>query len=138
MEVLNFRLVSPERILFQGEVHMVVLPGLSGDLGILVDHAPLVTVLKTGLVRIYSPQGLERQIFVAGGFAEINDIGLEVIVEEAIFVEELDAEKVDSYIQKIREEISLSQNEEDKERLRHDLQIAQAQRNVISTLTAQS
>lgn len=135
MSLLAFRLVSPERIVFEGEVRLVVLPGESGDLGVLAHHAPLVISLKSGLIRIYKDQTIHQQIFISSGLAQITIGGLEVIAEEAIFIEELDGEKVDEYIEKLLSDIAISQNEEDKRRLRIDLQVAQAQKNVINTLT---
>jgi F-type H+-transporting ATPase subunit epsilon len=138
MSLLSFRLVSPERIVFEGEVHMVVLPGESGDLGVLAQHTPLVATLKSGLIRIYKDHVIQQQIFISSGLAQITINGLEVIAEEAIFIEELDVEKVDAYILKIRSDIAIAQNEEDKTRLRVDLQVAQAQKNVINRLTNQS
>ncbi len=138
MSLLSFRLVSPERIVFEGEVHMVVLPGEAGDLGVLAHHAPLVATLKSGLIRIYKDHVIQQQIFISSGLAQITINGLEVISEEAIFIEELDGEKVDAYILKIRSDIAIAQSEEDKTRLRVDLQVAQAQKNVINRLTNQS
>jgi len=123
MNRLKFRIVSPERILFSGEVQMVVIPGISGEIGVLVNHAPLATSLKSGLVKIYGDTGLEKQIFVNEGFALISQSMLEVIAEEAIFVEELDASKVDAYIENIRQEMDLAKSEEDKQRLKNDLSL---------------
>lgn len=138
MSLLPFRLVSPERIVFEGAVSMVVLPGESGDLGVLANHAPLVSSLKSGLIRIYKDHMIHQQVFISSGLAQITINGLEVIAEEAIFIEELDVEKVDVYIEKLLSDIAIAQNEEDKKRLRIDLQVAQAQKNVINRLTNQS
>lgn len=134
MNRLKFRIVSPERILFSGEVQMVVIPGISGEIGVLVNHAPLATSLKSGLVKIYGDTGLEKQIFVNEGFALISQSMLEVIAEEAIFVEELDASKVDAYIENIRQEMDLAKSEEDKQRLKNDLSLAVMKRNILRTL----
>lgn len=134
MNRLKFRIVSPERILFSGEVQMVVIPGISGEIGVLVNHAPLATSLKSGLVKIYGDTGLEKQIFVNEGFALISQLMLEVIAEEAIFVEELDASKVDAYIENIRQEMDLAKSEEDKQRLKNDLSLAVMKRNILRTL----
>lgn len=138
MNHLKFRLVSPERILFSGEVQMVVIPGTTGDIGVLVNHAPLVTSLKSGLVKIYGDQGLEKQVFITDGFALISDSLLELIAEEAIFIEELDASKVNAYIEKILEEMNVAKSEEDKERLKNDLKVAKMQRNILSSFNKQN
>ncbi len=113
---------------------MVVIPGISGEIGVLVNHAPLATSLKSGLVKIYGDTGLEKQIFVNEGFALISQSMLEVIAEEAIFVEELDASKVDAYIENIRQEMDLAKSEEDKQRLKNDLSLAVMKRNILRTL----
>ena len=74
MAQLHFEFVSPERVLFSGDVDQVDLPGAEGDMGILAGHAPLVTALRPGIVTIYSGSTREP-IVVVGGFAEVSPVG---------------------------------------------------------------
>jgi F-type H+-transporting ATPase subunit epsilon len=79
---LNFSLVSPERELFAGEVDQVDAPGSEGDFGVLAGHAPFMTTLKEGLVKVYS-DGATTTYDVRGGFADVTPEGLSILAEYA-------------------------------------------------------
>jgi F-type H+-transporting ATPase subunit epsilon len=73
MATFHFDLVSPEKLLFAGDVGQVDLPGSEGDLGVLAGHAPLVTALRPGIITVFREAG-DLRIVVNGGFAgEIKD-----------------------------------------------------------------
>lgn len=81
-EKLHFSLVSPERELFSGLVDQVDAPGSEGDFGVLVGHAPFMTALKEGPVRVYD--GPATRIYqVRGGFADVTPDGLTILAEHA-------------------------------------------------------
>lgn len=90
METFPFTLVSPEKILLEREVSMVVIPGLKGDIGVLPNHAPLLTLLRPGVVRIYDGTEIFMQIFVDGGFSEITPEKCVALVTEGTLLESLD------------------------------------------------
>jgi F-type H+-transporting ATPase subunit epsilon len=94
-EKLNFALVSPEREVFHGDVDQVVVPGSEGEFGVLPNHAPVMSVIKLGALRVLN-DGAERRIFVNGGFADVTPEGLTVLAEEAFDVAEIDAAKLDA------------------------------------------
>ena len=71
MAALHFEFVSPESVLFSGDVDQVDLPGSEGDMGILPGHAPLVTTLRPGIVTIFRG-GQREPVVVIGGFAEVE------------------------------------------------------------------
>jgi F-type H+-transporting ATPase subunit epsilon len=98
MATFNFELVSPERVLFSGDVDAVVLPATEGDMTVLAGHAPTMTALKTGFLVITSNPGNGRRILVRGGFADINQNGLTVLAERALPAEELTQETLDHEI----------------------------------------
>ena len=79
---LHFSLVSPERELFSGEVDQVDAPGSEGDFGVLVGHAPFMTTLKAGRVKLYN-DGETRGFDVRGGFADVTAEGLTILAEQA-------------------------------------------------------
>lgn len=91
---LSFALVSPERELFQGEVDHVVVPGVEGEFGVLPNHAPVMSVIKPGALRIFN-DGAERRVFVNGGFADVTPEGLAVLAEEAIDLADVDPAKLE-------------------------------------------
>jgi len=89
MASFHFDLVSPEKLLFAGDVGQVDLPGSEGDLGVLAGHAPLVTALRPGII-VVSRAGGDLRVVVNGGFAEVGPAGLTVLAEMAVPVAEFD------------------------------------------------
>ena len=84
MADLHFELVTPDRLVRSDEVHMVVVPGVEGDFGVMAGHAPVMTVLKDGDLKVYKSAGAQPEsISVSGGFAEVGDKGLTVLAESA-------------------------------------------------------
>ncbi|WP_299326979.1 ATP synthase F1 subunit epsilon [Parasphingopyxis sp.] len=82
---LNFELVTPEKLLRSEEVHMVVVPGTEGDMGIFARHAPVMTTIRDGNISIYKTAGGEAEtIKVEGGFAEVNSKGLTILAEKVV------------------------------------------------------
>ncbi len=79
---LHFSLVSPERELFSGEVDQVDAPGVEGDFGVLAGHAPFMTTLKEGWVKVHVDGGL-RTFDIHGGFADVTPGGLTILAEKA-------------------------------------------------------
>jgi F-type H+-transporting ATPase subunit epsilon len=80
---LHFSLVSPERELFSGLVDQVDAPGSEGDFGVLAGHAPFMTTLKEGVVRVHN-DGAITSYDVRGGFADVTPDGLTVLAEHAV------------------------------------------------------
>jgi F-type H+-transporting ATPase subunit epsilon len=98
MATLTFELVSPERVIFSGDVDAVVLPASEGDMTILPGHAPAMTALKTGFLVITDRPGNGRRVLIRGGFADVNPNGLTVLAERALPVEEVTQEILDREI----------------------------------------
>jgi F-type H+-transporting ATPase subunit epsilon len=80
---LQFSLVSPERELFAGAVDQVDAPGSEGDFGVLAGHAPFMTALKEGQVRVHT-DGKVIAFEVRGGFADVTPEGLTILAEHAV------------------------------------------------------
>jgi F-type H+-transporting ATPase subunit epsilon len=86
---LHFELVSPEKLVFSGEVEQVDVPGAEGDFGVLAGHAPMVTTLRPGILTMHGAGGAQK-IVVLGGFAEVSAAGLTVLADVAEAVEGID------------------------------------------------
>ncbi|MFT3965690.1 MAG: ATP synthase F1 subunit epsilon [Sphingobium sp.] len=81
---LHFELVTPEKLVLSEEVHMVVVPGSEGEFGVLEGHAPFMSTIKDGAIKVYATANSEpRSILVEGGFAEVGANGLTVLAERA-------------------------------------------------------
>lgn len=121
MAKLHFELVSPEALLLSEEVDMVTVPGLEGDFGVLANHAPVIAVLRPGIVVIEGASEGPPKIFVRGGFAEITPAGLTILAEEAIPLSELDAERLAEQIQNAQEDVNDAKTDEAKRRAQEQL-----------------
>lgn len=121
MAKLHFELVSPERLLLSEDVDMVTVPGLEGDFGVLANHAPVITVLRPGIVVIEGATEGPPRIFVRGGFAEVTPAGLTILAEEAIPLSELNAERLALEIQNAQEDLDDAKTDEAKRRANEQL-----------------
>ncbi len=108
MANFHFELVSPERLIFSGEVAQVDVPGAEGEFGVLADHAPMVTTLRPGILTVHGSAGVQK-IFVLGGFAEVSAQGLTVLAEGAQGVEEMDRTVIASRISELESRIAKSE-----------------------------
>jgi F-type H+-transporting ATPase subunit epsilon len=104
MATFHFELVSPDKISFSGEVDQVDVPGAEGDFGVLAGHAPLIALLRPGLMTVYSGGELTRLV-VLGGFAEVGPDGLTVLADVATSVEDLDRTSLQMQIAQMEQDI---------------------------------
>jgi F-type H+-transporting ATPase subunit epsilon len=105
MATLRFDLVSPDKLLFSGEVDQVDVPSVEGDFGVLAGHAPTVTTLRPGILTVHAGGSSER-IVIFGGFAEISTAGLTVLADVAHAVEDIDQALLAEQIQQVEERIA--------------------------------
>jgi F-type H+-transporting ATPase subunit epsilon len=106
MAAFHFELVSPEKLLFSGDVEAVVVPGTEGDFQMLKGHAPTMSMLRPGVVVVDETDAKTSKLFVRGGFAEISDKGLTILAEQAIPLAELDGAKLDQEIRNLEEDVA--------------------------------
>jgi F-type H+-transporting ATPase subunit epsilon len=104
MATFHFELASPERLVFSGEVDQVDVPGSEGDFGVLAGHAPLVTILRPGILTVMIG-GEQQKIVVLGGFAEVGPGGLTVLADMATSLEDIDRAALTAQIQEMEERI---------------------------------
>lgn len=111
---LQFSLVSPARELFSGEVDHVIAPGTDGEFGVLVNHAPFMTTLKNGVVRVLEGDTVTMRLFVRGGFADVTPAGLTILAEEAVNLDSVDAGVISKEMDDLRHEILASDKDSGK------------------------
>jgi F-type H+-transporting ATPase subunit epsilon len=114
MPSFPFELVSPEKLLFTGEVEAVVVPGTEGEFTVLKDHAPVMSVLKPGIVEIEATATAtaKTRLFVRGGFADVSPAGLTILAEYAIPLEDLDPAKLDADLKDAEEDVADAKDDE--------------------------
>ncbi len=102
---IRCEIVSQDRLVYEGDVDIVVLPGTDGEMGILPHHAPLLTTLKFGFIKVRTRS--EEQVFtVAGGVAEIQPTIVTVLADAAENVEEIDVARAETARQRAAEAIA--------------------------------
>jgi F-type H+-transporting ATPase subunit epsilon len=104
MATFHFELVSPQKIAFSGQVDQVDVPGAEGDFGVLAGHAPLISLLRPGVMTIYAA-GNQVKIVVLGGFAEVGPEGMTVLADVATSVEDVDRAALQAQIEKMEQDI---------------------------------
>jgi len=105
MATFHFDLVSPEKLLFSGEVEQVDVPGAEGDFGVLAGHAPFVTTLRPGILTVRGAGG-EQKIVVLGGFAEVSAQGLTVLGDGAETLADIDRSMIATRIGEMEQRIA--------------------------------
>jgi F-type H+-transporting ATPase subunit epsilon len=121
MPALHFEFVSPERVLFSGDVDQVDLPGVEGDMGILAEHAPLVTPLRPGIITIFNA-GARESIVVIGGIAEVSPAGLTVLADKATPRDDFDTAMLAAEIKDAEEDVADTSDEAQHDRLARRLE----------------
>jgi len=86
---VNLEIVSPEKLLLSRPVDMVVIPAAEGEMGVLVNHAPMIVQLRGGVIRLYQGEAVTDRLFVSGGFAEVTADRVTVLADEAFPLAEL-------------------------------------------------
>jgi F-type H+-transporting ATPase subunit epsilon len=79
---IQLQIVTPERLVRTEAAYMVTIPGTEGDMGVMAGHAPVMTSLRDGVIRVYATDGATpTEIGVTGGFAEVTSTGLTILAE---------------------------------------------------------
>ena len=103
--IISFDLVSPEKLVFNDKVAMIIVPGKEGDIGVLPGHSKLLSSLRSGRVMVYGEgQNLLKSFFVYAGFVEINPGKCIVLAENVSEMEALDKSAIERQIQELENE----------------------------------
>ncbi len=109
-----FRLsvVTPERVVFEREVRSIVAPGIEGYLGVLTDHAPLITPLKPGSLSVTGADHKMSEYCLSGGFLEVSGNVATVLADAIETIDEIDIERAKEAERRARERLSLRNDPE--------------------------
>ena len=103
---VKLEIVSPEKLLLSRDVDMVVIPAAEGDMGVLEGHAPMMVMLRGGVVSLYEGDRVTDSLFVAGGFAEVTPEGCTVLAGEAMPVNEIERTEAEKRLRDAEEAMS--------------------------------
>ncbi|MCB1971011.1 MAG: ATP synthase F1 subunit epsilon [Geminicoccaceae bacterium] len=131
-EKVSFELVSPERLLASIEADMVVVPGAEGNFGVLPRHSPFMSLVRPGVIDIHEKGEITQQIFIEGGFAEVNPEGLIVLAEAATPLDEITREQAAEVLRNAEDEHRASGDEVERARLVKIISIARIRLEAVS------
>lgn len=129
MAPMRLEIVTAERVVYSEEVDVLVAPGVEGELGILPHHAPLLTMLKPGQIRVVRG-GQETVMAVTGGFMEVLGNRVTILADAAERVEEIDLQRAEQALKLAQERIASRAADMDLERAVASLRRAQARLSV--------
>ena len=116
------RIITPEGIVYDGEADLIVARIADGDLGVMVNHEPLVSSVEIGEVRV--KEGEERHVFATSdGFFKVSENLVQVLVEEAVAADDIDVDEAGNRVDEAERELSeVSEGAEDIDRVRGDIE----------------
>ncbi|MGC7403308.1 F0F1 ATP synthase subunit epsilon [Pandoraea pneumonica] len=137
MALLKVDVVSTERAIFSGEAKFVAVPGKMGELGVLPGHAPLLTAVRPGTVRIETEDGADTYLYIAGGFVEIQPGRVTILADTAMRAESLDEARAERAREEARALIETQTGDIDYAKARAELAEAVAQLDAIKRMRKQ-
>ena len=111
---LNVKIITPDKTVWDDKVEEIVLPSTTGQLGILGGHAPLLTALEVGVMRV-RPEKEWKTIAVMGGFAEVENDEIKILVNGAELGDSIDRETARSEYQEAQTRFQKVENSEDRQ-----------------------
>lgn len=134
MSTIQCDIVSAESSIYSGEVSMVVASGISGELGIAPRHAPLITLLKPGQVRVLLADGTEEDFYVSGGILEVQPYMVSVLADTAVRADDIDEAAAIKAKEEAENLLRNNDKKQDLAMVQADLAKAMAQIQAISRL----
>lgn len=111
---IRCEIVSQDRTVFEGDVDIVILPGVAGEMGILPHHAPVLTILKYGVIKIR--QGGKEELFaVAGGMAEVQPEIVTILADAAENIEDIDITRAKAARKRAEDALAKIKPEDDQD-----------------------
>lgn len=125
-DLVEFELVSPERLVISRPVEMVVVPGTEGDFGVLPGHAPLISEVRPGVIAVFDGGQVKERIFVAGGFAEVTGERCTVLAEQAMPVADIDRASAESELKDARDDLGDAKDDASRAKAEAAVAVAEA------------
>ena len=117
--MFKLSIVSPERVLYEDEVESLVAPGIDGYLGILSNHAPLITSLVAGKIEIRDAHKKEKMAAISQGFLEVSSNTATILADAVEFVEEIDISRAEEALARAEKRLNMDPGEIDLPRARN-------------------
>lgn len=134
MSTIQCDIVSAENEIFSGEVAMVFATGIAGELGIAPRHAPLITLLKPGEVRVELKDGSHQNYYVSGGILEVQPYLVSVLADTAVRAEDIDEASAIQAKEEAERLLKDSDKRQDLAKVQADLAKAVAQLHALARM----
>ena len=123
---VSFELATPEALMASVAVDMVVVPGAEGDFGVLPGHAPFISTVRAGVIDVYDGDKIDQRIFVADGFAEVNERRCTVLSSEAYPVDALDRGEVEERLKAAQDELADADSDDERDKAEAEIAVCEA------------
>ncbi len=110
-ELLHLDLVTPDKRYASSEVELVVVPGELGDFGVMANHAPIISMIRPGLVEIHDDKGDVTRYFINGGYANVASNNCTILAESLIPYEELQRGESEEALAALKDELASAESE---------------------------
>ena len=100
---VQVEIISPEKVLVSRQVDMAVLPGMEGDIAAMPEHAPMMLLLRGGVVALYEGETVTDRYFVGGGFADITPDRCTVLADRAVPVSDISIDNATAQLEALSE-----------------------------------
>lgn len=113
---MKLEITTPGKLIYSGNINQATMPGEAGEFGVLPEHSPLISTLKTGVVGIVEKDNSSelRKIFVAGGFAEVNQRECSILASEAFDLADVTKEFAQEKLDQAKIRLKLAENDFEK------------------------
>jgi F-type H+-transporting ATPase subunit epsilon len=129
--MFKLAIVSPERTLFEDSVESLIVPGGEGYLGVLSNHAPLISTLKVGEINFRDKDKKEVTMATSGGFIEVSNNTATILVDTAEFVDEIDLSRAENELKKAEQALNIPVSGSDRETAIHSREKARNRINLV-------
>ncbi len=133
--MFHLSIVTPEKIFYEGEVSSIIVPGSEGYLGVLTDHAPLITAIIPGKLTLKDKSNQEIIMSVSFGFFEVSSNHATILADSVEFASDIDIERAKKDLERAKKRLADSAGDIDLPRARRALERAQNRIRIADSLT---
>jgi F-type H+-transporting ATPase subunit epsilon len=121
--MFHLSIVTAEQSTYEGDVDMLIAPAVDGEIGILMNHHPIVTKLGPGAIRIVKPDKTEQILFTSGGFLEFINNKATILADVTENIEAIEAQQAHSAREKATELLRTAKSDLDREKLEEEIKV---------------
>ncbi len=124
-KLLDIEIVTPQKVIFAGKASSVSVPGSLSAFQVLYNHAPIVSSLDAGIVKIVDSDSNKRYFAIKEGFTEVRNNKVSILVDSAFFANEIDIDSENRELQIATDKLNASENSEEKAKIKNDIKFIQ-------------